>query len=175
MISSGAPRIGMRSETAFIEIAPFVTYSATPYPTACCRRSQRNVSTKRVASLRLGLELRLSRDRESPPIAERLGGDLDSWRCLLPFVLAALHHPDHPPHQIWIEIMSASNLFGRARLLHVVFENRVERLVGRERIRILLVRAQFRGRWLLDRPFRNYFAPRVHVSAQAVHQRLRHI
>src|ERR1019366_6114496 len=43
-------------------------------------------------SLRRQLDLRLGRDWESPAIAERLGGDLDSWRRLLPLVLAALHH-----------------------------------------------------------------------------------
>src|SRR6202795_3757045 len=78
------------------------------------------------------LELRLGRDRESPPIAERLGGDLDSRRRLLPLVLAALHHPDHPPHQIWIKIMRASDLFSGPRLLHKVFENLIKHFVGRE-------------------------------------------
>src|ERR1019366_8967679 len=85
------------------------------------------------ANLRVAvLDLRLGRDRKSPPIAERLGGDLDSRRRLLPFVLAALHHPDYPLHQTQVKIVIARNLFGRTRLLHVVFENRIERLVRRK-------------------------------------------
>ena len=44
------------------------------------------------------LQLRLGRDWESPPVAERLGGDLDSGRRLLPLVFAALNHPYDPPH-----------------------------------------------------------------------------
>src|ERR1017187_7244228 len=78
------------------------------------------------------LELRLGRDWESPPIAERLGGDLDSRRRLLPLVFAALNHADDSPHQIQIEMAIASNLFGRAQLLHEVFENRIEHIVGWE-------------------------------------------
>src|ERR1700675_470336 len=72
------------------------------------------------------LELRLGRDRKSAPIAKRLGGNLDSRRRLLPLVFAALHHSDHPPPQIWIKIVRASDLFGRPRLLHEVFENLIE-------------------------------------------------
>src|ERR1035441_1130439 len=54
------------------------------------------------------LELRLGRDWESPPIAERLGGDLDSRRRLLPLVFAALNHADDSPHQIQIEMATPS-------------------------------------------------------------------
>src|ERR1700720_3104912 len=57
------------------------------------------------------LNFRLGRDREPSPIPERLRRNLDSRSRLLPLVFAALHHSDHPTHQLRIKIVSPRNLF----------------------------------------------------------------
>src|SRR5713226_8492179 len=107
--------------------------SRAPSPGHHCAGRARRPSLHRISRHSFAaLELRLGRDWKSPPIAKRLGGDLDSGRRLLPLVLAALHHPDHSPHQLWIKIVRASDLFSGPRLLHEVFENLIEHFVGRE-------------------------------------------
>src|SRR5208337_3774018 len=85
------------------------------------------------------LKLRLGRDGKPSSITEGLGRDLDAGGRLLPLVLATAHHPDHSTHQSRIEIMATRNLFDGARFLYIVFQNRIEHIVGWQGIRILLI------------------------------------
>src|SRR5271169_5848008 len=78
------------------------------------------------------LEFRLGGDWKSPPIAERLGGNLDSGCCLLPLIFTTLYHSNDAPHQIQFEIVNPRNLFSRRRLLHKVLENCIEHVIGWE-------------------------------------------
>src|SRR5207237_94795 len=64
------------------------------------------------------------------------------------------------------------DLIHRQVLLDERFQDRVEHLVGRQRVGVFLSRPKLRGRRALDHPLRNRAAEGVPVAREAVHQEL---
>src|SRR4029077_4361873 len=88
-------------------------------------------------TLRSSLALRS--DGKTAAVAEGLGRNLNARSRLLALVLGAVHHSDHAPHHFDVETMIGGDPLGRVRILHVVFEDRVKNLVGRQRVTVFLI------------------------------------
>src|SRR5579863_2714102 len=101
------------------------------------------------------LNVGLGRDWKTPAVAKSLLRNFQAWCRLLPFVLAALHHPDNAPNQTNIEAALLRNLVCGVRLFDVVLEDHVEHFVGREGVAVHLTGAEFRGWRLLQAGLRN--------------------
>src|SRR6185437_15645118 len=80
-------------------------------------------------------------DGQAPVPAEVLLADLRARRVLPPLVLRQVHQPDHPLDQVGV--VPGRDQLGRPHvLLHVVVEQRVEYLVGRQRVGVELPRGE---------------------------------
>jgi hypothetical protein len=66
--------------------------------------------------------LALRSDGKSPPVAKRLGRDLDTRRCLLAFVFRPVHHPHYAPHHLNVKAMIRRNALDRVRVFYVIFK-----------------------------------------------------
>src|SRR6185437_9947431 len=105
----------------------------------------------------------LGRDREPAPHAESLLRNLQPGRRLLALVLRPVHHAHHPPNQPGIEAALLGDLLRRLQVLDVVFQYPVQDLVGRQRVRVLLIGPQLRRGRLLNRGPRNSRGLRIYV------------
>ena len=61
---------------------------------------------------------------------------------MLAFVFSAIDHTNDAAHELDVETAVGGNLLGGMQILDVILEHGIEYIVGRERIAILLVRAQ---------------------------------
>src|SRR5262245_55220428 len=121
-----------------------------------------------------GLLAELVDDGEAPVLAEGARRDLDADGPLPPLVLVAIDHGDHPPHRRRLEA-ARHDVRHTLVALHVALEDRVQILIGRQRVLVLLARAQFgRGRPGEDRP-RDDLPPRPRIGllGELVHEGLR--
>ena len=91
------------------------------------------------------LAAKLVRDRQAPVAAERLRADLDPGRRLAALVLGAVDEPDHLVDDL-LGQAAADQLLAALVLLDVGLEDRVEQVVGRQRVLVALVRLQLRRR-----------------------------
>ena len=84
------------------------------------------------------LDIGLGRDRKPPSIPKSFGRNFESGRGLLPFVLAAFYHANHPTNQLEVEFMIGGNLLRAVRFFDVVLEYRIQHLVRRKRVAVFL-------------------------------------
>ena len=104
-----------------------------------------------------------------PPVAaERLRRDAHPGRALAALVLGDVDEARHPPHD-GLVVAELDDLAGRAVLLDVRLEDRVEHLVRRQALVVALVGAQLGRRRLGDDGLGDDLAPGplVDVPAQA--------
>src|SRR5205809_76316 len=88
-------------------------------------------------------------DRQATIFAERFRRNLDAGWGLAALVLAAIDHQDDAADDVTI-VAEADDLFQAAVFFDVGVEDRVEHLVGRQAIDILLIGAQLGGWGPLD-------------------------
>ena len=89
-------------------------------------------------------------DRKRAAEAESAGGDFESRGSLLTLVLAAIDEQGDIADELRIVAVFTSNLVGGLDLFNVGFKDGVENFVGRKRIGVLLVGAEFGGRGFFD-------------------------
>src|SRR5579884_2237118 len=89
------------------------------------------------------------RDGQSSVTSKGAGRDLHSWRGLTALVLADVYEA-HDPLDCLALKTHCQYLLKASIILDIGFENRVQYIVGRQAIGILLVRAQFSRGWLVD-------------------------
>src|SRR5258708_1457600 len=122
-----------------------------------------------------GLDVGFGGNGKTSSIAESLRRNFDSGRRLLALVFVALHHANHALDQVKIEVVFASNLLGRVRLLNIVLKNSIQHFVIWQSVAVLLIQTQF-GRWrLVESGLRYHGLARIHVTAEAINQRFRNI
>src|SRR5437016_4168662 len=111
-------------------------------------------------------------DRRPPVLAEGLVRDPHARGRLAPLVLVAIDQLCDAPSEIAVEA-ARDELGDRLVILDVSLDDGIEHLVGGERVGVLLIRAQFRRRRLVDDRLGDDFAPgtRVEVTAQRVDRR----
>src|SRR3984957_6576869 len=126
-------------------------------------------------SLLKHLYLNFYGDGKTAPHAKRLAGDLEHRRCLLSFVLTALHQLDDMTDGCEIKMVFGRNLFRSFVPLNISLQNRIEHLVGRQRICILLPRTKLRGRRFLQDGCWNHLALTVHIVAKLIDLRLHNV
>ena len=90
------------------------------------------------------LNFTAGRDRKAATHAECLLRDLEHRCGLLTFVFGYFNEPDHLAHQIHIRLLRCGNLFRRLIVLNVRPKDRVENLVRRQRVRVLLAGPKLR-------------------------------
>src|ERR1019366_9712082 len=98
-------------------------------------------STLRLIPRHRRLYLHLDGDGESAPHSKRFTRNLQHRGGLLAFVLRPLHQPHHLLDERKRKSVFFGNPLRRLVALHVSFQNRVQHLVRRQRIGVLLVRA----------------------------------
>src|SRR5258707_1062320 len=104
----------------------------------------------------LGLGLR--RNRQPPPHTECFPRNLQSGRSLLPLVFRAIDHAHHLSHKAQIKPPLSRYLLGSFAVLNIVLQNRVQHIIRRETVCVLLVGPQLGGGWLIERGLRNYWS-----------------
>src|ERR1700761_2547492 len=98
----------------------------------------------------LKLNLTPCRNGKAPAHTKCLLGSLQHRRGLLPFVLCLFDQPNDRLHQLPRDILHRSNLVGGSVVFDIRAKNRIEHLIRRQRIRVLLPRPQLRRRFLID-------------------------
>src|SRR5215472_5577241 len=77
-------------------------------------------------------DFRFLSDRHTASHTEGFWRNFQPGSCLLAFVLAALDHADHIAHQLKFIAPVSSDLLGGVVLLHIVFQDAVQNIVGRQ-------------------------------------------
>src|SRR5215475_1035424 len=87
---------------------------------------------------------RLGSNRETPAIPKSFFRNLDAGGSLLPFVLGAIHHPQHAPNEADLEPAFLRDLLFRMQFFDVVFEDRIQHVIRRKRVAVFLIGTQLR-------------------------------
>src|SRR3954467_12871136 len=114
------------------------------------------------------LYLNLYGDGKATPVTEGLLRDFQNWSSLLALVFTALYQLNNPANQVQADVMSGGNRLRRLIAFDVSLENRIEHIIGRQRVRVLLLWTQLRRRLLFNDGARYPFARSIDVVAELV-------
>ena len=83
------------------------------------------------------------RDGKWPAKTKCAGGQLESRGGLFPLVFVAVYEQSDVPHQLQVIPALAGNFFRRFHFLDVGLEDAIKNFVGRQRIGVFLIGAEF--------------------------------